>query len=324
VVDKLQVKNGGVNKMKYINNLFNVRNKFNEKPSDSRPVEPYVYQPEVVVMDFSESSLKIKNSGYKVVESAIDNNSPRVVSEIIGIAAKSEIDFKYYEIELDKYKTYFEQAEYLKKYPDYYRGNQVEKSLEHYLALQLLNLINEDIFIDIASENSPVPEIYSRLTGATTFSQDIMYPAGVNGNQIGGNACSMPIPDGFASKAALTCSLEHFEGKSDTELYQELSRILKPGGIVCVIPFYIFLEEATQTDPTISVPCGVVFDRNTTVYCAQGWANRHGRFYSPQSFVNRIINPVKEKFKFDFYYLKNAEIIDTSVYVRFAFTATRL
>jgi hypothetical protein len=94
--------------------------------------------------------------------------------------------------------------------------------------------------------------------------------------------------------------------------------------MVCVIPFYIFLEAATQTDPTISVPSGVVFDKDTTVYCAQGWGNRHGRFYSPKSFVNRIINPFKDKFKFDFYYLKNPGDIDSSVYVRFAFTATRL
>lgn len=36
------------------------------------------------------------------------------------------------------------------------------------------------------------------------------------------------------------------------------------------------------------------------------------------------MNPVKDRFKFDFYYLKNAPQVDASVYARFAFTATRL
>jgi ubiquinone/menaquinone biosynthesis C-methylase UbiE len=151
-----------------------------------------------------------------------------------------------------------------------------------------------------------------------------MYPGGINGGQIGGDACSMPVPDGFASKASLTCSLEHFEADADTRLFCELSRVLKPGGAVCVVPFYLFVEPVTQTDPTVSIASNVSFDIGTTIYCAEGWGNRHGRFYSPGSFVQRVADAVKETFRFDYFYLKNASDVDASIYARFAFLATRL
>lgn len=284
----------------------------------------YVYRPKAVSISFLDSMAILEKSGLKVIKSAIDNVSPSVVLNILTLAREAGVDFVAYEIDLNGYKKYFDDAQYAIKYPDYYLGNQIEKSLEHYLALSLLNLNTKDVFIDLASEHSPIPEIYARLTGATTYSQDVMYPPGINGNCIGGNACSMPVPDNFASKASLTCSLEHFEKDSDKRLFCELYRILKPGGVVCVVPFYVFTEAATQTDPTVSVSSNVVFDRGTTIYCAEGWGNKHGRFYSPKSLIERIIMPFEGKFKFDFYYLKNVAEVDPSVYARFAFTATRL
>lgn len=311
--------------MNYLTSLFQVMKSGTHSQKTYAPELPeYVYRPEVDAISFEDGMAALNKFGLNVINSAIDNTSPSIVLDILNLAHKSGIDFLDYEINLDEYKNYFDNAEYKSRYPDYYLDNQIEKSVEHYLALSLLNLSAEDVFIDLASEHSPIPEIYARLTGATTYSQDIMYPSGVTGNRIGGDACSMPVPDCFASKATLTCSLEHFEGDSDTRLFHELSRVLKPGGIVCVVPFYIFKEPATQTDPTVSVSSGVTFDQGTTIYCAQGWGNRHGRFYSPSSFIERIIKPVQDKFKFSFYYLKNTGEIDASVYARFAFNATRL
>ncbi len=106
----------------------------------------------------------------------------------------------------------------------------------------------------------PLPRFVARLKGATTFSQDIMYPDGVIGNRIGGSACALPVPDGFASKACLTCSLQHFEGDGDTRLFVELARVLRPGGAVCIVPFYVNTEAVTQTDPVVSVGVNVHFE----------------------------------------------------------------
>lgn len=284
----------------------------------------YIYQPKQRMGHSEAVRILEEKSGHKVIRSAIDNVSPHVVDLILRQAAEEGMDIQNYQIDIPAYQKYLEQAGYTTRYPKYYVGNINEKSLEHYISLQLLEMTPQDVFIDLASEHSPVPEIFARLSGARSYSQDIMYSAGVHGDQIGGDACAMPVEDGFATKAALTCSIEHFEGDADTRLFAELARVLRPGGKVIVVPFYLFNENATQTDPTISVPAGVKFDDGCAIYCAEGWGNRHGRFYSPETFMQRVVQPMTGKFRFDCYHLVNAAEVDASVYARFAFVATRL
>jgi hypothetical protein len=284
----------------------------------------YVYQPRKTPITFAEAVRDLSNRGYTVVESAVDMTQAPTVTRIRGLARRSGILFEDYDIKDAGFRQYLAAAGYQTRYPEYYRGNQIEKAFEHYVALELLHVTRTDIFVDIASELSPLAEICAGLTGATTFSQDIMYDDGIIGHRIGGDACTMPVPDGFASKACLTCSLEHFEGNADTRLFLELSRVLRPGGAVCVVPFYINPEAVTQTDPTVSVPAGVIFDPGVPIYCAGGWGNRHGRFYSPESFVSRIMRPLDSMFRFQFVTLTNPTAIDPSIYARFAFVATRL
>lgn len=303
--------------------LLNSVRSFNRKQSEES-VTPYIYRPDVPQIDFAAGVEQLRRSGRSVVEHGVENTRPEVVANVIELGKQIGIEFTEFAIDVNLYKQYFDQAEYAKRYPQYYRGNQPEKTLEHYICYSLLGLSSDDIFVDLASEHSPVPEIFRRLSDAKTYSQDIMYPAGIEGDRIGGDACAMPVSDRFMTKAALTCSLEHFEQDADTRLFQELARVLKPGGKVCVVPFYVFDREAVQTDPTVSVPASVPFDATATIYCAPGWGNRHGRFYSPNSFMQRIIRPVQNQFKFEFFYLKNAGEIDSSIYARFAFTATRL
>lgn len=285
--------------------------------------QPYIYRPEQST-SFEAGVAALRQAGRQVIEAPVDNTSAAVVPRILAAAEQAGLPFQPYQIDIAGYGQYFEQAGYRQQYAEYYRGNQPEKSLEHYVALQLLDIHSEDVFVDLASEHSPIPEIYQRLTGATSYSQDIMYAEGIQGNQIGGDACAMPVPDGFMTKATLTCSIEHFEGEADSKLFQELARVLRPGGKVCIVPFYVFTEPTTQTDPTVSVPAGVEFDAEVPLHCAQGWGNRHGRFYSPESFAQRVIAPVQEQFKFEFYYLENAAAVEPSVYARFAVLATRL
>lgn len=284
----------------------------------------YVYQPEIR-MDYESAVRSLESSGgHVVIRSGIDNVSPHIVKDIFSKAELSGMDLKPLSIDIDDYRSYAKAAEYSTRYTNYYSDNIKEKSFEHYLSLKFLEVKDSDVFIDVASENSPVPQIFSKLTGVKSYGQDIMYPKGIQGDKIGGDACEMPVIDGFASKVALTCSIEHFEGNADTKLFEELARILKPGGKVAIAPFYLFSEDATQTDPTISVPAGVIFDQSCAIYCAHGWGNRHGRFYSPESFMKRIAIPMTGKFQFDYYFIENAANIDPSIYLRFLLIATRL
>lgn len=283
----------------------------------------YVYQPDVERIDFNTALVELSRH-YRVRGHAIDNVSTQSVSRVLALAAEAGMDMESFRIDVDAYRDYYARALYDENYPEYYQGNRPEKTLEHFLALTLLDIQPGEVFVDIASEHSPVPDIYTRLAQANGYSQDIMYPDGIKGNQIGGDACAMPVPDGFAHKAALTCSLEHFEGNADSRLFVEMHRVLAPGGQICITPFYLHYEEGVQTDPSLSVPAGVVFDETAVVYCAEGWNNRHGRFYTPRSFMERIGEPMRGKFSFRFFHIVNAPDVDASIYMRYAFVATRL
>ncbi len=281
----------------------------------------YIYQPTDRIT-FDEGVQALRRSGRQVIDGPVDITTADAVERIKAAGLASGMPFRDFEIDTRAFQAYVNAAGYPDRYAGYYVGNQTEKALEHFVALTLLDLRPEDVFVDIASEHSPVPEIYATLAGATSYSQDIMYPEGVVGNQIGGDACAMPVPAGFASAASLTCSLEHFEQDADIRLFKELTRVLRPGGAVCVVPFYVNGEHVVQTDPTVGVAANVVFDEGAPVYCVKGWGNRHARFYSPSSFMERIVHGATRDLMFDFYHLTNAASIP-SVYARFAFVATR-
>jgi SAM-dependent methyltransferase len=283
----------------------------------------YIYNPGRADISFDDAHAEFASRFPRVVPGAIDNVSPARVARVLELAREAGLAFEPLTIDLDEYRRYWDAAGYETRYPTYYRGNQREKSLEHFIALKLLGLRATQVFIDVASENSPVPEIYWRLAGACTLGQDIMNPEGISGNLIGGDACAMPLPDEFADAASLTCSLEHFESDADVRLFAELGRVLKPGGSVCVVPFYVYEEDATQTDPQVSLLADVPFDEGTTIHLAEGWGNRHGRFYSPAGFKRRIVDPMSQVLSFRFFHLTNADQVDGTCYARFAFVATR-
>jgi glycosyltransferase involved in cell wall biosynthesis len=245
----------------------------------------------------------------------IPSNDPDLMSS--QLRAKG-LRVQEFEVNINDYKNYFNQARYLEDYPQYYSGNIPEKSLEHYIAAKLLELSPDDIYIDVASQLGVVPQIYHQVFGCKTYAQDLDYPPGLNGNLIGGDAGDMPIPNDFATKIALHCSLEHFEGDADIRFAKELGRVLKFGGKCCIAPLYLFHEYAVQTDPvTAKATGGVSFESDAIIYEHLGWNNRHGRFYDPEHLVSRIINNLNG-FNITIYRIKNAKQVDNSCYIQFA------
>jgi SAM-dependent methyltransferase len=216
-----------------------------------------------------------------------------------------------------EYQAYFKAAGYTTYYPGYYGFNLPEKTLEHFIAATLLGLGRDDVYIDIASEHSPVPNIYTRQFGCVSYRQDLSYPPGMNVDRIGGDAAAMPVPDGFASKMALHCSFEHFEGDADIRFAREIGRVLRPGGKVCFAPIYLAREYAVLTDPAVAVAEGVVFEDDAVLYCKPGWQNRHGRFYDPAHLVSRIKRNLGN-LDLTIYRITNAQAVDPSCYIQFA------
>lgn len=221
-------------------------------------------------------------------------------------------------VQPSEYRSYIEAAGYRERYPVYYPNHFPEKSLEHFIAAKLLELGPDDVYIDVASEESPVPEIYQRLFGCRTYAQDLSYPRGVAGRRIGGDAAAMPLPEGFATKMALHCSFEHFEGDSDRGFISECGRVLAPDGAVAIVPLYLNSCYAIQTDPAVAGPGGVHFERDAVLHCARRWRNRHGRFYDSEHLYHRLVRDQAHRLRFEVVRMVNLEGIHPSCYARFA------
>jgi SAM-dependent methyltransferase len=238
------------------------------------------------------------------------------------IAELREAGFRLldYSVDVEDYRAYARYARY-NQFPNYYRGGRspdfVSKSLQHYLAAQLLSLGPDDVYIDVASGDSPAPEIYQSLYECRVYRQDLRYPRGIRGNRIGGNATAMPVENGFATKIGLHCSFEHFEGAADIEFMREATRVLKPGGKVCIIPLYLYPQYTIVTDPVALPRQGIAFEDDAVLYCWKGYGNRHGRLYSVTKLASRIRDNLNGM-ELTVYFLANRAEFSIHCNVRFA------
>ena len=268
---------------------------------------------EVLLWDYYYAALREPK-----VKSAVPHD-PLIQNEIMKKLKESGLKIIDFEINVTDYKRYIDNVEY-HKFPSYYGGgkasNFAEKSLEHYLAAKMLNLCKDDVYIDIANANSPTPEIYHKLYGCEVYRQDLVFPEGVHGNVIGGDAGNMSVEDGYATKMALHCSFEHFEQDNDIGFIKEASRVLRKGGKLCILPLYLFNKYAIQTDPAVLPKGRILFESDAVVYCAKGWGNRHGRFYDVPHFIARIRNNLNG-LKLTIYVVQNEKEVDPSCYVKF-------
>jgi SAM-dependent methyltransferase len=282
----------------------------------------YVYQPTKRVDDHAAAVARLRaRVPNRVVDGGINTASAESVERIHAALVQENVSLSVFPIDCTEFGVYAERASKGFPYPDYYNSNFTEKFLEHFIALRLLAPAPGEVLLDIASEGSPLPAIAAGLMKSKAYAQDIMYKSGIHGDRIGGDACAMPVPDGFAASAALTCSIEHFEEDADIRLFRELARVLRPGGKVVVVPLYLWVEPAALTDPSISATTDVRFDPEATVYCAKGWNNRHGRFYSAETLKRRILS--QAGFRFTVFRLTGYEPLG-SAYARWALLGERL
>ncbi len=224
-----------------------------------------------------------------------------------------------YRIDVADFRAYLDRAQY-RRFPDYYAGGRApyffEKALEHYLAAKLLALSPDDVYLDIASGRSPAPDVYKRIVGCQTYRQDLTFPAGIKDARIGGDAARLPLPDGFATKMALHCSFEHFEGDTDVAFLREAARVLRPGGQLCILPLYLSSRYVIYTDPVVS-HSGLAFDSDAIIYAQKGYGNRFGRLYDVGHLLSRLGSNLGS-LALTIYAVQNETEVDENCYLKLA------
>jgi len=212
-------------------------------------------------------------------------------SSLLTRLSSLSVDIESISISAEAFHDHVAQCDYPRNYaagPTDKGGLRDKKLLEYFVSLQLLDIHEENVVIDVASEWSIFPNVLRKLTGATVFQQDLIYPPGIHDHRIGGNAAHMPLPDRFADKLVLHNAFEHFEGNADTEFILEAWRLLKPGGVLCILPLYLAEEYHILTDPLVNRR-DVVWDEGAQIIERRWWHNRFGRFYDTKSFDQRVL-----------------------------------
>ncbi|MEM8887761.1 MAG: methyltransferase domain-containing protein [Bacteroidota bacterium] len=225
-----------------------------------------------------------------------------------------------YTIDPKGYQEYLKLADYP---ADYYGGgldpqqNFTEKTLEHYVSLDFLQLGKESTFIDIAACTSPFSQILHQKMGvAHTFQQDLIYPKGINGNKIGGWAHELYLEDESVDAVSLHCSLEHFEGNSDTLFFQELERVLKPGGRAVILPFYLAHEFSNHVDPAYNLLKNhrpPLDEKARLRYC--NWYQFFSRHYDPAALKRRVLDQAP-RLELNLYRVSNFKEVYKDSYLR--------
>lgn len=180
-----------------------------------------------------------------------------------------------------------------------------EKQLEYYLSIEFLNLSKDDIYIDIASCLSLFPSYVQEKIGCQTYRQDILYTNIPVENLIASDACNLPVKNDFFSAITLHCSYEHFEEDKDIEFLKEAARVLKPGGKMVILPFYLGSEYTIMIKPKYAPGC------------------QFQRFYDPWTVKERMFDTLDDAYEYSLMVINNAEEVDASCYCRYALLLTR-
>ncbi|MBL6963856.1 MAG: class I SAM-dependent methyltransferase [Bacteroidetes bacterium] len=257
-------------------------------------------------------------TGHISVEHLLDK---KLDDKLVLDLDQAGITVKEITINPSDYQQYLENT----KYPvSYYGGgkdprqNFIEKTLEHFVSFQFLNLKATSNFIDIAACTSPFYTIVKEKYNLTnSYQQDLVFKKGLHRDKIGGYASEIPLPDQSIDAVTLHCSLEHFEGNSDTEFFVEMQRVLKPGGKVIVLPFYLAYEYTIHLDPAFNL---LKFhmpktDKSAAIrYC--NWKQYYSRHYDVKVLQTRILNELT-KLELEVFRLQNFKDIHPTSYLRF-------
>ena len=214
----------------------------------------------------------------------------------------------------------------------FYQGMQevhIEKCLEHYLSFILLDLSSKDVFIDIAAAGSIFAGLLKRKFGLESYRLDLIYPQGINGNEIGANAVYTALPSEFATALTLHCAYECFVGETDITFMDEAERILAPEGRLVIVPLYLNDTYFISTSPYCNLKEVLIDPGACKVWRDDEYHEPFSRHYSPETFADRIYKNMPQTLNGTIYFVSNLpELIrcypGQRIYAYFLFKADKL
>lgn len=191
----------------------------------------------------------------------------------------------------------------------------IEKCLEHYLAYRHLKISNNDVYIDVASAGSPwaeslnvrEAEVRDRKQGVKAYRLDLSFPKGINGIDIGADSGDTKLPNGFASVLSLQCAYECFMGDADILFVKEASRILNKKGRYGIVPLYLEDIHFVSTSPYCNQAAVIIEPEARKIWRDDEYKLPFSRYYSPESFAERIHSQIPDDMAGKIIYFKNLE-----------------
>ncbi|MCS5694109.1 class I SAM-dependent methyltransferase [Cyanobium sp. FGCU-6] len=246
------------------------------------------------------------------------------LSQIESDLARLSIAVTDYTPPQDRFQRFQQEA----WFPAHYHGGQAsgvwdEKLLEHWIAGELLDLEHwspDDVYVDIASCNSPWAKVLRQRRGLSAYAIDLA-PVGAAYADLpyyrSEDATQTSFADDSVRGASLQCAYEMFQGDHDQLLIKELARILRPGGKVIILPLYMHTHYCAYATPE---------------YFGKGYANAEAkeyirmdcygvpssRKYDAQRLKQRVLDPIQQAgLRYRLLALRNKAVLGTGIYCHF-------
>jgi ubiquinone/menaquinone biosynthesis C-methylase UbiE len=175
-----------------------------------------------------------------------------------------------------------------------------KKLLEFFFSYRLLDIQQDDILLDAAGGDALFLKIMHEKVGCRCLLNDHMY-LGVsekdNLRYIGGDVCSINLPEASVTKISCNHSFEHFHENKDSGFIREVSRLLKPGGEAVILPLFlsgIYFETWNKpTDCQFDSTAETLVDETATLP-GSGNTGFFARVYDDMALQKRVLTVAKE------------------------------
>ncbi len=172
-----------------------------------------------------------------------------------------------------------------------------KKLIEFFCSYNLLKLHPTDALMDVAGGTQgylKTVEVARRILQDRAIQNCTITALGTDVDYIESDAGDIPLPNNSIEKISCHHSFEHLQNDADVRFICEVKRILKPGGMCCIVPlfltkhFFEITDELTLSrkysdisfriiDPTATLPGG-------------RFSGNYARTYSLEAFNSRILD----------------------------------